>query len=173
NSGAQHYSLLARDRDGARLTNLIYEGKVEDLYTDVKDHIKRSLIRDVSKAENYVRAEVEAARERGDNNLAEVEAAARSRLPKDSYFAKYFLSKDVLTRKFIKLLCVEALYGAKERGLEKEIRKLLMEETIPEIVKDEEEMKWRVKHRRTKKEEIDKERVKWLADRVLLAIYEA
>src|SRR5262249_51929496 len=106
NSGAQHYSLLARDRDGARLTNLIYEGKVEDLYTDVKDHIKRSLIRDVSKAENYVRAEVEAARERGDNNLAEVEAAARSRLPKDSYFARYFLSKDVFTRKFIKLLCV-------------------------------------------------------------------
>src|SRR5262249_39320475 len=120
NSGAQHYSLLARDRDGARLTNLVYEGSVADLYTDVMRRIEKSFARDLDEVEKNVRAEVESARERGDNDLAKVESDVRSRLTKNHHFARFWLSKEVLKRKFIKLLCVEALYGAKEGGLEKE-----------------------------------------------------
>src|SRR5262249_47548670 len=59
NSGAQHYSLLARDRDGARLTNLVYEGGVADLYTDVMERVENSFARDLDEVEKNVRAEVE------------------------------------------------------------------------------------------------------------------
>src|SRR5262249_9668388 len=83
NSGAQHYSLLARAPDGARLTNLVYEGKVADLYTDVSKRIEGSLVVHVDDGRKYVRAELEATCERGVNDLAEVESAALSHLPKD------------------------------------------------------------------------------------------
>jgi DNA-dependent RNA polymerase len=43
NSGAQHYSMLARDRKGAELTNLIDTGKPQDLYGEVLDVNTRRL----------------------------------------------------------------------------------------------------------------------------------
>jgi DNA-directed RNA polymerase len=34
NSGAQHYAMLARDPDGAKLTNLTFDGEIRCLYTE-------------------------------------------------------------------------------------------------------------------------------------------
>src|SRR5262249_43302705 len=106
-------------------------------------------------------------------NLAEVEAALRSRPTNDRRFAQWWLSKDVLKRKFIKLLCIETLYGATDRGLAKELRKDLMKETTLHIELDEEAFVWTVRHQRTKKEELDKEKIEWMVERVRSAIDEA
>src|SRR5262249_24930989 len=35
NSGAQHYAMLARDPDGARLTNLTFAGSPQCFYTEI------------------------------------------------------------------------------------------------------------------------------------------
>jgi DNA-directed RNA polymerase, mitochondrial len=43
NSGAQHYSMLARDRKGAELTNLLANNARQDLYEEVLDIVRRRL----------------------------------------------------------------------------------------------------------------------------------
>jgi DNA-directed RNA polymerase len=43
NSGAQHYSMLARDRNGAKLTNLLANDTRQDLYEEVLDIVRRRL----------------------------------------------------------------------------------------------------------------------------------
>jgi DNA-dependent RNA polymerase-like protein len=43
NSGAQHYSMLARDRKGAKLTNLLANDAPQDLYGEVLDTVTRRL----------------------------------------------------------------------------------------------------------------------------------
>lgn len=43
NSGAQHYSMLARDRKGAELTNLLANNARQDLYEEVLDIVRKRL----------------------------------------------------------------------------------------------------------------------------------
>src|SRR5262249_44605247 len=43
NSGAQHYAMLARNSAMARLTNLIDDGKPNDLYTTIADAVRDRL----------------------------------------------------------------------------------------------------------------------------------
>jgi hypothetical protein len=100
NSGAQHYSLLGRDAEGARLTNLT-PGKIEDLYLEVLSAIQRKFTVLMDEAKKGAQTE-------------------------ECRWAMWLLSREgFIGRKTFKMLIVAFLYGQQERGTEKKILKAL------------------------------------------------
>jgi hypothetical protein len=101
NSGAQHYSLLGRYPQGARLTNLT-PGKIEDLYEAVLSTIQAKFT-----------VIVDEARRTGDNTSDECR------------WATWLRSREIITRKNFKTLIMAFLYGQQEGGTQKKILKAL------------------------------------------------
>jgi DNA-directed RNA polymerase len=95
-SGAQHYSLLGRNSEGARLTNLMFTDdiKVECLYSTVLHHIKRQVA-----SANLVVAFVD---ERADEDVA----------------AQWWFDRPALfDRSLFKHLVMIHFYGSESKGL--------------------------------------------------------
>jgi DNA-directed RNA polymerase, mitochondrial len=115
NSGAQHYAMLARDPDGAKLTNLTFDGEIRCLYTEAGKIINNNLavmIEEGSKAE-------------------------RRR-------ANYWLSQNATGRKLMKRLTVPYLYGQRELKAQKVLLDALAEESrIADGYDDDHQVKWR------------------------------
>jgi DNA-directed RNA polymerase len=100
NSGAQHYSLLGRDAEGARPTNLT-PGKIEDLYLEVLSAIQRRFTVLMDEAKKGAQTE-------------------------ECRWAMWLRSREgFIERKTFKMLIVAFLYGQQERGTEKKILKAL------------------------------------------------
>ena len=108
NSGAQQYSLLGRDADGARLTNLT-SGNIEDLYGEVLSVIQRKF-------------------------AVLIDEAKKGAQTQECRWAMWLLSQEKFTesgrepfigRKTFKMLIVAFLYGQQEQGTEKKILRAL------------------------------------------------
>src|SRR5262249_2783341 len=107
NSGAQYCSLLKRDRLGAALTNLTFDGKINDLYQTVCDRVQERL-----------------------EATGIIESAAGRR-------ARWCLSKGkaLVARKPIKRLVVAYLYGQTTRGGSEKISGMLRQEASERVLK--------------------------------------
>ena len=123
NSGAQHYAMLAEDPDGAKLTNLTFDGEIHCLYTATGKAIQNHCV---------------VLMEEGRPNA-------------DLRRATYWLSQDATGRKLMKKLTVPYLYGQGELKAQKVLLDALAEETrIPDGYADdpwdgtrEVQVKWR------------------------------
>jgi DNA-directed RNA polymerase, mitochondrial len=143
NSGAQHCSLLARDPVGARLSNLIDDGKPNDLYTAVADAVW-----------NRLNTIVAMGKERcGD------EAVRR---------AMWWRGRERhIGRKGMKSLVMTFLYGQSGPGQQVDFFDTLSEDEhellVNDIVWDELEG-WTVKRRRPTRDDIPTGHIKWLTE---------
>src|SRR5262249_5070439 len=99
NSGAQHYSMLARDPDGARLTNLTFDGEIQCLYTETGKIVDNNIV-----------------------VLLEEGSKAEKRR------ANYWLSQGATNRKVMKGLTVPYLYGQGPRKAQGILLNILAED---------------------------------------------
>jgi Autographiviridae RNA polymerase len=103
-SGAQHYSLLARDAHGARLTNLapVQPETVECIYEAVRKRIAVQIAKD---------------------DVAAIEAAATGRWMEcgfdyaDGRYASWWNERGHIDRSLLKILVMTYFYGSEEGGL--------------------------------------------------------
>src|SRR5262249_44120713 len=123
NSGAQHYAMLARDHTMARLTNLIDEGKPNDLYMTIADAVRNRL----------------------DTTVATGSEQEQRR-------AMWWRSRDI-NRKTIKPLVITFLYGAGSPGQQSDVFDILREDERETLFKelvpvDDEHGGWELKRRK-------------------------
>jgi DNA-directed RNA polymerase, mitochondrial len=116
NSGAQHYAMLARDPEGAKLTNLTFESEIQCLYTEVGKII--------------------------NNNFAVLlEEGSKA----DIQRANYWLSQKATDRKSMKGLTVPYLYGQGELKAQEVLLNIVAdrkENRIADGYTDDSEVKW-------------------------------
>jgi DNA-dependent RNA polymerase len=138
NSGAQHYSFLARDPSGARLTNLIDTGKPVDLYQTIADAVRKRLNKIVVAAD-------EAERRR----------------------AMWWATRDI-NRKFIKPRVITFLYGSGSPGQQNTLFDTLSEDEHERIFDrltsdgTDTEVEWR----RPRREDYPPGHLKWFTELV-------
>ena len=118
NSGAQHYAMLAEDPDGAKLTNLTFDGEIHCLYTDTGGRMH-------------------------DNFVVLMQEGSRTDLRR----VNYWLSQKATDRKTIKGLTVPYLYGQGERKAQGVLLKILADREENRIAdgfidKEEGGMRW-------------------------------
>jgi DNA-dependent RNA polymerase len=117
NSGAQHYAILARDPDGATLTNLTFDGDIHCLYTEVGKIINSNfavLLEEGSKA--------------------------------DIQRVNYWVSQKATDRKLMKGLTVPYLYGQRESKAQVKLLDILAdreENRIFDGFAEDYQVKWR------------------------------
>ncbi|OLB78718.1 MAG: hypothetical protein AUI16_02985 [Alphaproteobacteria bacterium 13_2_20CM_2_64_7] len=109
NSGAQYYSVLKRDRKGARLTNLIDAKRPNDLYFNI-----------CARAEGRV-----------TSLIKDADAKMSERLR-----AVWAKSKGLITRKVIKGIVVAYLYGQQTGGATKKLTLTLRQAKTELVVED-------------------------------------
>jgi DNA-directed RNA polymerase len=136
NSGAQHYSLLARDLAGAELTNLVGTGEVRDLYEDI-----------VRRINDHIAVMID-----------EGDEADRRR-------AMWWNAQDFINRKHIKALIVAAIYGQGDEKRREKIFEELRDIELNLIADgyktdDCDEVRWR----RLRKEDLPEGHLEWLEE---------